>query len=433
LIALLIGLIILIVFIVGGVSVAMSFGAMTIFLSIWFGIDSGLLIPTAFYKIKSVVLLTIPFFILVGGLMSTGGLAVRLIDFVNSFVGRIRGGLGAVTIVACAMFGSIGGSCSAAVAAIGTVMIPRMSEQGYSRGHATALVACASILGQLIPPSVPMIVFAFMTYQSIPGCWLATVGPGMLVIVLYVILNYIMTRKMPLKVRDRSCFSETIREIRSSTYRAGWSLLLPVILLGGIYGGIATPTEIACVAVLYVITISMLVYRSLTFSEVVKSLISSATTTGVLIIMVFFVMIMTRILTMEQIPQEMASWVITISSNKYIILLMVNIFLLCIGMLMDDLSGTILAAALLFPVMQEIGVHPLHFAAICGVNLGIGNVTPPTAPILYFAGRIGDCQVEEYIKPALILTWCGMLPILIITTFCPDVALFLPRLFGFGG
>jgi C4-dicarboxylate transporter, DctM subunit len=429
--ALLISLIILIVLIMIGVPVAMAFGAMTIFLSIWFDMDSGLLIPTAFYQIKSVVLLTIPFFIMVGGLMSTGGMAVRLIDFVNSFVGRIRGGLGAVTVLACAMFGSIGGACSAAVAAIGTVMIPRMEEQGYTKGHATALVACGSILGQLIPPSVPMIIFALMTYQSIPGCWLATVGPAMLVIVMYVILNYFMVRKMPLKLLAETDFSGKIREIGFSTYRAGWALLLPVIMLGGIYGGIATPTETACVAVLYVIPVCMLAFRSLTFSGVVNTFISSATTTGVLVIMVFFVMIMTRILTMEQIPQEMAAWLFEISSNKYVILLMVNIFLLLIGMLMDDISGTILAASLLFPIMMELGVHPLHFAAICGVNLGMGNVTPPTAPILYLSGRIGDCRVEHYLKPALVLTWCGMLPVLIVTTYWPDLSLYLPRLFGF--
>ncbi|MDJ0722633.1 MAG: TRAP transporter large permease subunit, partial [Desulfobacterales bacterium] len=178
-----IGILILVVLIVLGVPVAMAFGAMAIFLAGSFDIPTRMLIPTAFYQIKSVVLLSIPFFILVGSLMSSGGLATRLIDFVNSITGRIRGGLGAVTVIACAMFGSIGGSCSSAVAAIGTIMIPRMEENGYTRGYSTALVACSSILGQLIPPSVPMILFALVTYQSIPGCWLATIGPGIITII----------------------------------------------------------------------------------------------------------------------------------------------------------------------------------------------------------------------------------------------------------
>ena len=426
-----IGLLILVVFMMIGVPVAMAFGAMAIYLAMSFDVSSGMLIPTAFYQIKSVVLLTIPFFILVGTLMSTGGLATRLIDFVDSLVGRVRGGLGCVTIVACAMFGSIGGSCSSAVAAIGTIMIPRMEESGYTRGYSTALVACASILGQLIPPSVSMILFALITYQSIPGCWLATVGPAILTIIIFCIFNYFMTRKMPLKLMPAADITTQLKEIARSTSRAGMALLLPVIILGGIYGGIATPTESACLSVIYVIVVSMFVYRSLSFMSLGQSFVSAATTTGVLVIMLFFVMINTRIMTMEQLPQEMAAWILEISSNKMIILLLVNIFLLFVGMIMDDISGTILAASLLMPVMDKIGVHPLHFAAILGVNLGLGNVTPPTAPILYLAGRIGECPVEHYFRPALILMYGGLLPVVFATTYWPGLSLYLPRLFGF--
>ncbi|MEJ2669919.1 MAG: TRAP transporter large permease subunit [Gammaproteobacteria bacterium] len=258
-VTLLVGISILIVLMIIGVPVAMAFGAMAIYLAASFDVSSRLLIPTAFYQIKSVVLLTIPFFILVGSLMSSGGLATRLIDFVNSFAGRVRGGLGAVTVVACAMFGSIGGSCSSAVAAIGTIMIPRMEENGYDRGYTTALVACSSILGQLIPPSVPMILFALVTYQSIPGCWLATIGPGIIVIVIFCIFNYFFTRKMPVQVMPRLELKEQINQITRSTMRASLALLLPIIILGTIYGGITTPTEAACISVFYVIPVSMLV------------------------------------------------------------------------------------------------------------------------------------------------------------------------------
>ena len=426
-----IGLSILMLLMLLGTPVAMAFGAMAIFLAISLDVGTNLLIPGAFYQIKSVVLLTIPFFILVGSLMSSGGLAVRLIDFVNALVGRIRGGLGAVAIVACAMFGSIGGSCSSAVAAIGTIMIPRMEENGYSRGYATALVACASILGQLIPPSVSMILFALITYQSIPGCWLATVGPAILTILIFCVFNYFMTRKMPLTLMPKVDLKTQLKETWRASSKAGLALLLPLIILGGIYGGIATPTESAVVSVLYVIPVSMFVYRTLTLKTLGRSFVSAATTTGVLVIMLFFVMINTRIMTMEQLPQEMAAWIVEFSSNKIVILLMVNLFLLVVGMIMDDISGTILAASLLMPVMKTIGVHPLHFAAILGVNLGLGNVTPPTAPILYLAGRIGNCKIENYFRPALILMYGGMLPVVIATTYWADLSLFLPRLFGF--
>ena len=426
-----IGILILILLIVLGVPVAMAFGAMAIFLASSFDVPTRMLIPTAFYQIKSVVLLSIPFFILVGSLMSSGGLATRLIDFVNSITGRIRGGLGAVTVIACAMFGSIGGSCSSAVAAIGTIMIPRMEENGYTRGYSTALVACSSILGQLIPPSVPMILFALVTYQSIPGCWLATIGPGIITIIIFCTFNFFMVRKMPIKVLPRVGINEQLHEMGRATKRASLALLLPILLLGTIYGGIATPTEAACVAVFYVIPVSMFVFKTLDIRGLGQSIVSGATTTGVLVIMFFFVMINTRIMTMEQLPQEMAEWIMTVSPNKWVTLLMVNLFLLGIGMIMDDISGTIIAASLLFPVMEKIGIHPLHFAAIMGVNLGLGNVTPPTAPILYLAGRIGNCKIENYLKPAMILTYAGMLPVVLITTYWPDLSLFLPRLFGF--
>jgi len=175
----------------------------------------------------------------------------------------------------------------------------------------------------------------------------------------------------------------------------------------------------------------MFVFKTLDLRGLGQSIVSGATTTGVLVIMFFFVMINTRIMTMEQLPQEMAEWIMTVSPNKYVTLPMVNIFLLGIGMIMDDISGTIIAASLLFPVMVKIGIHPLHFAAIMGTNLGLGNVTPPTAPILYLAGRIGNCRIENYLRPAMILTYAGMLPVVLITTYWPGLSLFLPRLFGF--
>ncbi|MFV0436413.1 MAG: TRAP transporter large permease [Desulfopila sp.] len=427
---LLIGLSILVLMIVCGVPVAMSFGAMALFFIVSFDVSSAMLIPTAFTQIKSVVLLSIPFFILIGNLMSSGGLAARLIGFVNSIAGYMRGGLGAVAIVACALFGSIGGSCSAAVAAIGTIIVPQMERSGYPRNYSTALVACSSILGQLIPPSIAGIMFALLTYQSIPGCWLATVGPGILTIFIFCGINFILTRKMKLVVPDPLPAKKRVIEFAFSTKKAFTALLLPVLLLGSIYGGLATPTETACLAVLYVVFISRFVSRETTWEGIKFSVVKAASTTGSLVLMLFFIMINTRILVFEQIPQEMAQAILNISDNKFIILLAINGFLLLIGMIMDDISGTVLATSLLFPVMQELGVHPLQFAAILGVNLGLGNVTPPTAPILYMAGHITGCRVSEYIRYALIFMLCGLIPVVLVTTYWPSLSLFLPGLFG---
>lgn len=429
-IALCIGLIILIVLLLFGVPVAISFGAMALYFIYAFDVSSAMMVPTAFSQIKSVVLLSIPFFILIGNLMSSGGLASRLIAFVNSIAGYAKGGLGAVAVIACALFGSISGSCSAAVAAIGTVIIPQMEKNGYPRSYATALVACASILGQLIPPSIPGILYALLTYQSIPGCWLATVGPGILTVIIFCVINFIMTRQMNIAVIPPVTFDVRIKDFCFSTKKASLALLLPVLLLGSIYGGVATPTEAACLAVLYVMVVSRYAHKEITWPGIGKSIIGAASTTGSLVIMLFFIMINTRILVFEQIPQEMAHYILEISDNKILILLAINIFLLIVGMIMDDISGTILAVSLLFPIIVELGIHPLHFAAILGVNLGLGNVTPPTAPILYLAGHISHCKVGDFIKEALIFMVFGLVPVILVTTYWPALSLFIPGFFG---
>jgi tripartite ATP-independent transporter DctM subunit len=328
------------------------------------------------------------------------------------------------------MFGSIGGSCSAAVAAIGTLIIPQMQKSGYPRNYSTALVACSSILGQLIPPSISGLMYALLTYQSIPGCWLATVGPGILTVIIFCLINFILTRKMTLTIPPPIPAGQRVRELAVSTQKASLALLLPVLLLGSIYGGFATPTEAACLGVVYVVFISRYVNRETTWASIGHSVIKASSTTGSLVLMLFFIMINTRILVFEQLPQEMVRRILEISSNKVVILLAINFFLLIIGMIMDDISGTVLAASLLFPVTQELGIHPLHFAAILGVNLGMGNVTPPTAPILYMAGHISGCRVDEYIKYALIFMLFGLVPVIIVTTYWPSLSLFLPGLFG---
>lgn len=425
------GLILLVILIIFGVPIAFSFGILALFLVLYFHMDPCFLIPTAFYKLKIVVLLAIPFFILIGSLMSASGLSNRLIELADTVLGWSRGALGAATVIACAMFGAIGGTCSAAVAAVGTIMIPRMEERGYPRGYSTALVACSSILGQLIPPSVPMILFALVTLQSVPGCWAATVGPGIIVVVNYSIINYLMSRKMPTTPPHGAI--STREKVRGIAYaiRGAWSpMLLAVIILGGVYGGVFTPCESAVVGSVFII-ILILVQKLLLPKELGGAIIESGTISGVLMIMLFFIMICSRIFTLEMIPQKMSAALLQITTNKYLILLLVNLFLLIMGMLMDDNSGSLLAGALLLPIMNSVGIHPLHFAAIVGVNLGLGNVTPPCAPILYFAGHIGHCGVEDYFKPAMILMWGGMLPIVLVTTYWPGLSLFLPGLLGY--
>ncbi|MFQ6122668.1 MAG: TRAP transporter large permease [Dehalococcoidales bacterium] len=424
-----IDLIILIVLLILGVPVPFCFMAAVLFMIALHGYSFEFLLPISFYALNSLPLLAVPFFIMAGGLMGSSGIAERLVNVASALVGRVKGGLGSATVVACAIFGAVAGTCSAAVAAIGSIMIPRMEAEGFPRGHTTGLVACASVLGQLIPPSVPMILFAWVTRLSVAACFLATVGPGILLVIIYSFINWLMCRRIPtIKVPPPVSPWQQVREVGRTSYRGFFALLAPLIILGSIYGGFTTATEAATLAVLYTIPVGFLIYRRLTVRELGRTLFTTATTTGVIILLLFFVTMLGRIYTMENVPQRLIATMVGISENKYVILLMVNVFLIIVGMLMDDFSGTLLAAPLLFPLMKHIGVSPFHFAAIMGTNLGLGNVTPPCAPILYLAGRIGNSRFDEMIKPALTFMIFGCLPVVLVTTYWPDLSLFLPRL-----
>jgi len=420
--AILIGLLVL------GVPVPFCFMAAVLFLFTLGNYDPMFIMATGFHKVNSMAVLCVLFFILMGGLMSSTGVASRLINISDSILGGKKSGLGTVSIVSCAIFGAIAGTCTAAVSAIGSIMIPRMVERGYPRGHATGLIACSSVLGQLIPPSVPMILYAWVTWQSVAACFLSTVVPGIILVIIYSIINWFMCRKLPIKVSPPISPKEQVKEFGQASYKGFYALLMPIIVLGGIYGGIFTPTESAGVATLYCVFIGFFIYRTLNFKQLMDTMVNSITTTGVVILMVFFVMILSRLYVMENVPQRLVATLTGITDNKYILLLMINLFLIIIGMLMDDFSGTLLAAPLLFPLMQAIGVHPIHFAAILGTNLGLGNVTPPTAPILYLAGRIGKCKFDELITPAVIFMVFGAIPVVLLTTYFPFLSLWLPHL-----
>jgi C4-dicarboxylate transporter DctM subunit len=423
-----IDLIILIGLLIVGVPVPFCFMAAVLYMFVIGGFNPMFVISTGFKQINSMAVLSIMFFILMGGLMGTGGIAGRLVAISDSILGRRKSGLGTVSIVSSAIFGAISGTCSAAVAAIGSIMIPRMLERGYPRGQATALVACPSVLGQLIPPSVPMILYAWVTWQSVGACFLATVVPGVIMVGLYTFVNSLMVRRMPIQVLPDMPLRTKIKGFGKAMGRGFWALLMPVIVLGGIYGGVFTPTESAGIAVVYCLPVGFFIYRSMSLRQFSNAMVDTITTTGVIMVMVFFVMILSRMYVMENVPQRLISSLTGFTENKIVILMMVNVFLLILGMLMDDFSGTLLAAPLLFPLMKDLGIHPIHFAAILGTNLGLGNKTPPTAPILYLAGRVGNCRFDQLLKPAVLFMTSCSLPVVILTTYIPFLSLWLPHL-----
>ena len=409
--------------------IAFAFGIGALVFGVWSGSDVSFLIPYAYQTTSSFALLALPLFVMAGTLMAQGGISDRLLAFVNSFIGRLKGGLGAVTVVTCALFGAISGSSSAAIAAIGQIMIPRMIREGYPAGHATALVACSSVLALMIPPSIPMIVFAVTGGLSVGAAFLSTVVPGVILTLVYVGLNFLFLRKVDtIAVEEPVPVGEAVRRIGRTGKEAFWALLMPVIILGTIYSGIATPTEAAAIALVFALAVGFLIYRGLTPRNFPSTIARAAITTGSIVAVLFFLFVMSRAMILQQVPKEVAEALVALTENRILALLIINVILLLIGMIVDDVSGSVLAAIVLLPVATEIGVHPIHFAAIVGTNLGLGNVSPPCAPMLYMAAGVSKLTLDKYFTPTMKLLTFGHLPMVLIVTFIPELSLTLPRL-----
>jgi|LGOV01.1.fsa_nt_gb tripartite ATP-independent transporter DctM subunit len=429
-----VALLVLLITMVIGVPIPFAFLASSAYLVFVGGYDPGFLIPYGYSKMNSIILLTIPLFIMAGSIMDKGGIGKRLVDSIEQHVGQLKGGLGVVTVVASALFGAVSGSSSATLSAIGTTMAPRLKENGYSPGLTASLIASSGVLGILIPPSMLMILYSWIANVSVLAAFLAATGPGILLVILLSVINLIMAKNNPnIKVLTKEDVKRFRRKEKVSSdgkrvWGVGPALLMPIIILGSIYGGILTPTEAAAVSVFYALPVGMFIYKQLDTKTLKETLIQSSITTGVIMIMLFAVMILSRLYIMENLPQTILATLTSISDNKIVILMMINVFMIILGMLMDDVSGVLLATPILLPVVTSIGIDPVHFAAIVGVNLGMGNVTPPTAPLLYLAGRISKAEVKDMLKPTMILIIFAWIPTLIITTYFPQVALYLPRL-----
>jgi tripartite ATP-independent transporter DctM subunit len=427
----LISLGVLVVLLSFGVPLPYCFGgALMVMCSFGGGTMKGTMV-WGFTQLANPVLLCIPLFVFAGTIMSESGIAASLLRFVNIFVGRIRGGLGVVASVSCAIIGAISGSGLTGVAATGPLLIPEMAAKGYPRGYATALVANSSILGLLIPPSVTMIIYGWVTDTSILACFLATLGPGLLITALFCVVNLVMARKFPLVLDPPMTAKETIKDGVKHTSRAIPALIMPVIILGGIYGGIMTPTEAAAVAVIYALPVGFLIYKGLTMKTFLEAAKNSATAVGAIMVMIIFSLMLSQIFVMEDVPQALVEGVFTITTNKVLLLILINFLLFFVGMIVNDVTAIILIAPLLLPLMDAIGVSPVQFAAIMGVNTAMGGVTPPYASILYLGMRIGKVEFSEVIKPAMILIIFGYVPVVFLTSLWPSLSLFFPGLFGY--
>ncbi len=414
-----------------GVPLPFCFGSALMVMSLVGGVTMKGTMLWGFGQLANPVLLAIPLFILAGTLMSASGIAASLLKLVNVFIGHIRGGLGVVATVSCAIIGAISGSGLTGVAAIGPLLIPEMAKQGYPRGYASALVACSSVLGLLIPPSVTMIVYGWVTDTSILACFLATLGPGLLITFNLALVNLYKARKFKLQLDAKPDLKTLLRDGRKRTVIAAPALLMPFIILGGIYGGVLTPTEAAAVAVIYAVPVGFLIYKGLTFRTLLDAGKEAGTAIGAIMLMILFSLILSQMLVLESIPQKMVEVIFEFTQDKTLILILVNVLLFIVGMIVNDITAIILVAPLLLPLMNAIGIDPVHFAAIIGVNTALGGITPPYASILYMGARIGNVKVVDIVGPALHFLLFAFGPAVLLTAFWPDLALFFPRLFGY--
>jgi len=412
-----------------GVPIPFAFFASSIAIIIFGGYDAGFLLPYGFAQASSIILVAIPLFVLAGGLMERGGIGEKLVELVEVVVGRVKGGLGAVMVISCAIFGAISGSGAATVSCIGSIMLPRMYKAGYPRGHCSALIASAGVLGLLIPPSLTMILYAWVGGQSVLASFLATVTPGITLVILFSIVNIVLLKNnKEVQVTENYDLLTTVKMFNKKAIAATPAIIAPAIILGGIYGGVMTPTEAAAISCLYAIPVGIFIYRGLTLRAFYETLLKSVTTAGVILIMLLSVMMLSRLYIMENVPQKLMVIFSAVSENPVVILLMLNIFMVVIGMLMDDISAILLCTPILLPIIIQLGVSPIQFAAILGVNLGMGCITPPCAPFLYLAGRIGGAPVNEMLKPTFYLIFFAWIPTLLLATFIPSFSMWLPRL-----
>lgn len=367
--------------------------------------------------VDSFPLLAIPFFMLAGNLMSGGGIAKRLVDFFECFIGYITGGLGMVTIVVCMFFAAISGSAVATVSAVGAFMIPQMVEHGYSKPFSAALTAAAGTIGVIIPPSVPFVIYGVVSGASITNLFTAGFLPGVLMGVALMLVCYLVSKKRGYRgSTEKASFRKIVHTFRDAI----WAILSPVIILGGIYSGKFTPTEAAVVSVVYSYLVGRFVYKELDAATIYKSLKDAIVINGATTFMVGLSTAFAALLTMEQIPLKIAAFITGISSNGIIILMMVNLFLLIVGMFIDNIPATIILTPILLPICKKFGMSPVTFGIMLTMNLAIGFCTPPYGINLFVATAISKVKMEALSRELIFLIG-ALLAVLLSVTYIPAV------------
>ena len=405
--------------------------AMSIPIGITLGLATGIAmwltsdIPWIMLAQKSVTgldsfpLLAIPFFILAGSLMCNGGISRRLVNLAESLVGFITGGLAMVTVLACMFFAAISGSGPATVSAIGSFMVPSMKERKYDASFAAAITAAAGTIGVIIPPSIPFVIYCVVAQCSIGDMFIAGIVPGLIIGFALMAVCYCTARKRHyISVSERPTFANVGKAFKEAV----WALIVPIIILGGIYGGIFTPTEAAVVAVVYSVLIGKFVYKELDGKTLYECLRSSGLINGATEFMIGLSMAFASYLAMAQIPSHIASWMSQLAGTPFMLLMVINIFLLIIGCFVDNIAAVIILTPILLPVVRTIGIDPIHFGLIITVNLACGFISPPYGINLFVASAISGESIEN-ISKAIIPSFLAMVGCLMLFTYFPIITM----------
>ena len=376
-----------------------------------------------FTGIEKFEIMAIPFFILAGNFLTHGGVAKRMINFATSLVGHLNGGLALGGIVACALFAAVSGSSPATVVAIGSILLPAMVKQGYPMKFGVGVIGTAGGLGILIPPSIVMVIYAVSTNSSIGQLFIAGIIPGILLAITLMTVTWFVAKKRNYPRQPRASFGEVVRSFRESV----WGLFLIVVVIGGIYSGLFTPTEAAAMSAVYAFFVSVFIYKDLGMKDMPRVLLSSASMSAMLLYIITNAVLFSFLLTSEQVPQELTTWMVGLGLSSVTFLIFVNILLLVAGNFMEPSSILLITAPLLFPMAMELGIDPIHLGVLMTVNMEIGMITPPVGLNLYVASGISKLGLTETTKACA--PWIlVMLVFLMVITYIPQISLWLPNL-----
>ncbi|MFJ5430637.1 TRAP transporter large permease [Pectobacterium actinidiae] len=410
-----------------GVPVAYAVGLSAIVGAFWIELPLEAVMIQITNGVNKFSLLAIPFFILAGAIMAEGGIARRLVSFAYIFVGFIRGGLSLVNIVASTFFGAISGSSVADTASIGSVMIPEMEKKGYPRDFSAAVTASGSVQAILTPPSHNSVIYSLATggTVSIASLFIAGILPGLLLSLTLMVMCVGFAHRRGYPKGERVPFRQALKIFVDTL----WGLMTVVIIMGGILSGIFTATESAAIACLWSFFVTMFIYKDYKWSELPKLMYRTVKTVTIVMILIGFAAAFGAIMTYMQLPSRITEFFTSISDNKYVILMWINIMLLLVGTLMDMAPLILILTPVLLPVAHSLGIDPVHFGMIMLVNLGIGLITPPVGSVLFVASAVSKQKIEQVVK-AMLPFYCGLFFVLMLVTYIPAISLWLPKFFG---